>query len=612
MSEFHFLRPYWLLALFPLAWLSLRLLRAGRVGGDWRRICDPALLPYVLMDDGGGATAQRSVWLFAAGGALAILALAGPAWDRLPLPAFRNEAALVIALDLSRAMDASDIKPSRLERARFKIADILKERKDGLTALLVYSGDAFTVTPLTDDVATIHSQLSALNSDLMPVQGDRADRALELAGRLLRQAGLTRGDILLVTPGVNPDRDASAAKTLAAEGYRVSALGAGAEEGAPTPLPRGGFLQDGKGNIVITRLAAQSLARLAEEGGGIYRKIATNNADLADLNGFFGDRAVQGANTGTGNGVSVEQWRERGPWLLLLLLPLGALAFRRGYLPALLLLFLPWPEPARALDWQALWRTPDQRASRALAAGDPAKAAETFEDPAWKAAAQYQAGQFKEAAKTLKEQNTPDAKYNLGNALARQGRYPQAIAAYDQALKQDPHNEDARYNKELVEKAMRDQEKRKQQEQNQSGQDQDPSPKQQQQDQKKDQTQDGKPQQDRSDQKQSDSGDKDRKDGQEQGSDGEPKQNQNPDRRQGEAQGDQKQEGDQLPEDQKPPNRQAERADAELDSPAERELRGDEDRQANEQWLRRIPDDPGGLLRRKFEYQYKQRQERRE
>ena len=134
MSEFHFLRPFWLLTLIPLAGLSWHMVRLMREGGDWRRVCDPALLPYILVHYSAGKTSRRASWLFTLGGVLAILALAGPVWERLPVPAFRSEAALVIALDLSKIMDAADIKPSRLDRARFKMADQFKQRTDGLTA----------------------------------------------------------------------------------------------------------------------------------------------------------------------------------------------------------------------------------------------------------------------------------------------------------------------------------------------------------------------------------------------------------------------------------------------------------------------------------------------
>jgi Ca-activated chloride channel family protein len=603
MSEFHFLRPFWLLALLPVALLSWRFYRLGRAGGDWRQVCDPALLPYILVHGAGSAPTRRASLLLGLGGVLATLALAGPVWERLPTPAFRNDAALVIALDLSRIMEAADLKPSRLERARFKIADILKQRKDGLTALLVYSGDAFTVTPLTDDAATIASQLPALTSDLMPAQGSRAERALALAGRLLKQAGLARGDVLLITNGGSLGKGAEAAQALRGQGYRVSVLGAGGEEGAPVPLAEGGFLQDTKGNIVISKLAAPALRQLAEQGGGMYRKLTADGSDLADLLGFFEQQAQPGeagAAGAAGGGVAIEQWEERGPWLLLPLLPIAALAFRRGLLVVLALLVLPLPQPAQALAWQDLWQTRDQQASQAFQAGQAAQAAETFENPAWKAAAEYKAGQYAEAAKTLEAQESADAHYNRGNALAKLGQYPQALAAYEQALKQDPGNEDARHNKELVEKAL------KEQQQQQKDKEQKNQDKQGQEKQDKEGKQDKEKPNEAQNQKQDKS----------QGKEGEPKPPEEPGKP---AQAPQKPQEQQAGQDgQKPPAEQQQQRQAAGEKPEERQAKSAaqaaaeaherEAQQANEQWLQRIPDDPGGLLRRKFLYQYQQRQ----
>jgi Ca-activated chloride channel family protein len=616
MSAFHFLRPYWLLALpllFALAW---RLNRREREIGDWRKVCDAALLPYILERGDGGQASKWASRPLILGAILAILALAGPAWERLPTPAFRDAAALVIALDISRIMDAADIEPSRLIRARYKIADLLRQRKGGLTALLVYSGDAFAVTPLTDDAATIESQLSALSSDLAPAQGSRADLALELAGKLLQQAGLTRGDVLLISNGVQLDKAAAAARALRERGGRLSVLGAGGEEGAPVPLPKGGFLQDSKGNIVISKLAAPALQRLAEAGGGLFRKLTPDNADVQALLGFFETGARAGEKETEAAGVQIERWEERGPWLLLAAIPLAALAFRRGILAILLALAAIPPQPAHALEWQDLWQTRDQRAAEAMNAGEAARAAALFENPAWKAAAQYRAGNYEEAAKTLQNLNAADSRYNLGNALAKLGRYPEAAAAYDQALKLAPGHEDARYNKELVEKALQAQKK---QEQNQ---------KQDQKDQKdgeqNPQNQDkgegeGKPNEETSAQNRNENSPPPAGERAQNPENAEPsekgeKQEQAGQERQPESLPDKQKEN---AEEQDAQARKAQAGESEGDQEDRQartsagEERRSEERQADEQWLRSIPDDPGGFLRRKFQHQYQQRRANR-
>lgn len=597
-EHFHFLRPWWLLALLPLLivmWLMLKKRLGSR---DWEAVVDPELLPHVLTA-GRGGNRRWPVLLTAVCGLLAIFALAGPAWNKLPQPVYSSRSALVIALDLSRSMDANDVDPSRLTRARYKIRDILNRRPAGQTALLVYAGDAFTVTPLTDDTATIASQLGALTTDIMPVQGNRTDLALRLAGKLLRQAGAGHGDVLLITDEVNLARGRGEAQKLDGKNYRVSVLGVGTEHGVPIPLADGGFLKDAKGQIVIPVLHEEPMRKLASAGGGIYLHLRTDDADIDALLRLF--HSVMD-NSVTATRLQTDVWREQGPWLLLLLLPLAALAFRRGYVLVLLCLLLPVPRPARAMDWNSLWLRSDQRAARALHEGRDKEAARLFRDPAWKGAAQYRAGDYDGAIKSLKGLKGAENLYNLGNALARAGRYQAALDAYDKALQRNPGNEDAKYNKKLVEDYLKKQQQKQQQQ------------KQQQQQQNKQEQGRKKPQ---AGQQQSHNGAGGKNnEQQQQAQQGQQQKGQQQDRSGREKQKpSQKQDAKATPPEQSPQNgsmkkegqAQADRRAAESLS----KLKPDEQQQAVEQWLRRIPDDPSGLLRRKFLYQYQQRERAR-
>lgn len=592
LAEFHFIRPYWLLALVPYGVMLVLMLRSKLRQGNWPAVCDAALLPYLLQEK----AVRQSRWPLTAGaiGAfLAIIALAGPTWERQPVPVFRNDSALVIALDLSLSMDAADIKPSRLTRARYKIADILKHRKDGQTALLVYAGDAFTVTPLTDDTDTIASQLEALNTNIMPSQGSNTARVLEKALELFRQAGLQKGQLLLVTDGADVDETLSAVKSLGS--YQLSILGVGTTEGAPIALPDGGFLKDARGDIVVTRLNADELAKLAQAGHGIFQPITADDSDIDALLTTL-DKPVRQQSAEKKDGL-LDQWQDMGPWLLLLVVPLAALTFRKGLLCWVLLLLLPLPKNSHALDWQDLWRTKDQQAEQAFQQGDYEKAAQLFENPDWKAAAQYKAGQYGEALNSLSNAgNTADGFYNQGNALAKTGQLAEAIKAYEQALKMNPNDKDAQYNREIVEKALEKQ-KQQQDQQNQGDNQQQQDDKQQQSKGDSQQKKDG----DQSDQ----FGDQQKQDNE---SDQQPPDKQQPSKdRQQQNKPEQKQqdaEKSQQPDQQHKDDAQRQAARQSEQSPAEAK---DETTQANEQWLNRIPDDPAGLLKRKFLYQYGQR-----
>jgi len=581
LDYFHFIRPYWSLAILPWLFMLWLLLRRQLKSGNWANVCDSQLLPHILF----GKEEKPHTWplyIFAIASLLSIIALAGPTMERLPQPAFRDQSALVILLDLSHSMDATDIKPSRLIRARYKVADILKQRKDGQTALIVYAGDAFTITPLTDDTDTIASQLSILNTNLMPMQGSRADIAVTKATELFQQAGVKSGNILLITDEVQKKQTQVILSKLSS--HKISVLGVGTEAGAPIPQLQGGFLKDANGAIVIPKLEESTLRELAQ--GGIYQRIKANDSDVLALTSVFASDVLK--NKEAENDLQIDTWREQGPWLLLIVLPLAALAFRRGYLALLFLLFMPMPSPA--LEWNDLWLTQDQQASQAYAKEELQQAAELFANPEWKAASHYKTGQYEKALETLEGLEGADNLYNKGNALANLGRYPEAVEAYEKALELEPKHEDAKYNKELVEKQL-----------------------------EQDKEQNSQNQEDRQDsENKSDS----QQDGQD--SKGEPdsqnKESQDAQNSQNQAEqdsqkGEENESANSQTEPQESPSEEAkvsqstgEQADGDEQNSMQNyaENTPDEMQQAHEQLLRKIPDDPGGLLRRKFKYQYQQ------
>ncbi|MEQ1557928.1 MAG: VWA domain-containing protein [Methyloglobulus sp.] len=617
LTEFHFIRPYWLLALLPYTVLLVMFIKSKLSHGNWTTLCDEALLPYLLQDK---AVAQ-SRWPLATGAVaalLAIIAMAGPTWERIPTPVFRNDAALVIVLDLSHSMDAGDIKPSRLTMARYKITDILKSRKDGQTALLVYAGDTFTVTPLTNDTETIDNQLNALTTEIMPNDGNNTGQALTKAVDLLKQAGLQKGQILLITDGGNIDEATAQAKSLGA--YQLLVLGVGTGDGAPIALPTGGFLKDDQGGIIVEKLDFAGLEKLAQAGGGTYQ---TLTADDSDVRALFSDlTSTLQKEGGKNENLLLDQWSDKGPWLLLAVLPLAALCFRKGLLVLALCVLIPLPKNSYAIDlnWQDLWFTKDQQAQDAYNNGQFDKAAELFENPDWQAAAQYKSDQTVKGE--MKEAKTAVGDYNQGNVYAVREEYEKAIGTYAKALNKFPDKqlkEDIEYNKKLVEEALQKKQKeQKQQEQkNKDKQDQD----------NKDKNQDSKDQQ-KQDQQQKDdqSGQPDQKKDGEKNKDEQKESEQKPEQKPEQSQENMKDqpEKQQSTEDQKqqdkpeaakpeqakeqpPEKNQDKKEDAVATQPIDN--RTNEEKQAHEQWLKRIPDDPSGLLKRKFKYQYDRRRQ---
>jgi len=454
---------------------------------------------------------------------------------------------------------------------------------------------------LTEDFRTIEAMLGVLDPAIMPAQGNRADLAISQAVDLLNQGAPGRGRILLISDDVPRSYHGAISNHLAGTGYALSTLVVGTPEGGPIPLAKRGFLRS-NGEIVIARADPDAMERLARANGGDSHELTLGDADIRAL------ALEPGAEedwSETDDGLTINRWQDDGYWLLWLALPLLLLGWRRGAFAVLALSLVPLaltPRPAMALDWGGLWQRDDQR-GRELIEQDSERAAEVLQQPDWKGSALYRSGRYREAAKAFAETPTATGHYNRGNALARTGELEQALDAYQQALAQNPDFEDARFNRDLVQQLLDQQQQQEQDQQqgdsgdqqsennqqqgedSQSGQDNQDSPGDQGSQGKQESQQQG--QQD-SQQESEQSGDT--QDSGQSGQDAEPQ-----------AGEDMQQSGQGQPSDQEPAdNGQAVEAPAEI---SEQPLN-----QGQEQWLRRIPDNPGGLLQRKFLQQYQQRQ----
>lgn len=438
-SELHFLRPqaFWCLLALPLL-LGFVYYRQQRANA-WRTAVDPHLLPHLLVPG------RRRVLGTLAGMALALViavtALAGPSWRQGEQALWQQRAPLVIALDLSSATLAADLPPSRLLQARGKLATLLRERQGGQVALIAYADDAFTVAPMTEDAANVALFLDALSPEVMPVDGQRGDRAIEQAIKLMRQAGFTRGDILLMTDHADSATQNAAAQA-ASQGYRVSVLGLGSTTGAA--------YRGVDGQLQRARLDADSLRILATRGGGRFETVQRGDEDLVAL-GVLDPPSLQ-ADAGTSD--HRRSWLDEGYWLLLPLMLLSLFAFRRGAAWVLVCgVALGWSAPgqaqAQAQEKGGWWQRADQRDHAQVAQGVDA----------------YRRGDFAKAEQAFAGKTSADALYNQGNALAKQGRYDEAIAAYDAALAKQPGMADAVANRTAVQRV------RKQQQQPSQGQD---------------------------------------------------------------------------------------------------------------------------------------------
>ncbi len=572
----HWLRPWWLLLLPLLGWLLWRLWNRQKRVGRWQMIL-PSAFHAALLSGGSGRESKLPWIALGFGWLLALLALLGPSWQRVEQTSQKPVDPLVVLLELTPEMLAADSPPSRLEQARRKLLDLLQARSDLQTAIIVYAGSAHTLVPLSDDLATSKNLLDAIKPSIMPETGQRADLAVRKARDLLKQGDLGQGRVLWMGSSLNDAERQGIRLAMTGHAPQWLMLGVGTVEGAPVAQEKGGFLKDAQGGILVPRLDSNSLKDFAEELGGHYTQLRLDDEDLRDLDLLQSSLSATTKNLRSeGQTVRLDSWADQGYWLLLPLLLLAACAGRRGWVLCLPLLMLV-PQHSYAFSFDDLWRRPDQQGQYLLQHHRPAEAARHFEDVQWQGIALYEAGDYAGAAQRFAQGNTAADHYNRGNALAKSGELEAAIDAYEQALEHQPDFPAAIANKALIEQVLEQNKQATAAEEASKGKTEAQG------DNDADNPQTGNVESQQSNQNApAQPGDENTPGNSQETSGG------------GEASG--------SSVDADEPTRAPSR-------PADSHLNG-EQRQALEQWLRQIPDEPGELLRRKFWYEQQQHQEK--
>ncbi|ARD43564.1 VWA domain-containing protein [Colwellia sp. PAMC 21821] len=614
MADFHFIRPLWLLAIIALMFMLFMLKKLRVKQSGWQQLL-PAHLAKVLVQGNTKAKSGSLVLPFFIG-LLSIIAMAGPSWQKLPQPVYQVAQGSVLIMDMSYSMYSTDVAPNRLTRARYKAIDLLDNIKEGEIGLIAYAGDAFNISPLTGDSNNIKLLLPSLSPELMPVLGSNPFAALALANEMLVNAGHNSGDIYWFTDGIDNIDIQDITQWSRDHPYRLNILGVGTKTGAPIKLSNGELMKDDNGAIIVPKLPVQALRGLAQRGRGNYTTLTHDNKDIERL--IYKPMVTDTDNTKESENTG-DQWQEFGPYLLLLVLPLLLSYFRRGALLVTLpfaLLLMP-NKNAHADMWQDLWKTKDQQGQAHFKSEQYQQAAAEFKNPLWQGSAHYKAGDYEQALAAFQQENTADALYNQGNALAKLQKIDEAIAAYDKALQLDANLADAKNNKAILEQLKQQQENQDQQ----SGDDQQEQDKDQEQ-----QNQDGESQN-------SQSQDGEDKKGEQQQSDQNGQQNSEPkdQSEQGESSEqqdseDQQAQKDQQQADSEPQEQTDEQQAKEAQQAKDTEESNDaqsveakqiaeqlakETEQKHQQLLNKVTDDPYMLLRNKMQLEYQKRNQDR-
>lgn len=662
ISQFHFLRPEYLslLLMLPLLyWLGLK----GISSADhWAKVM-PAHLLKVLRPAQSRQKSKRTAAAPCLLLVLASFALAGPAWQQKHVPVAQIQDDMVVILDLSISMLANDQRPNRLTRAKQKLQDLLALRKEGSTALIVFSGDAHVVTPLSDDVNTILSNMAALAPFTLPVIGSRPDLAINQALALFEGAKSTKGRIVMLSDGVNEKQAQLIKSQLSGSNFTLNIISVGTKLGAPIDLGERGYLKH-KGEVVIPKTDHRALQALANSTDGRHSELSLNDDDLNALRITATSTALNTLEADAGSKQSqrqFDQWHDMGVYLLPLIIALALMFKRQNMLWALLLLVLPsltplatptalaqvqaqtaseGPADAKSVNnahqdtptfgWQDLWQTRDQQAQALAQQGQYSEAASLFKSDEHRAHAHFKAQEYAEAIahyQQAQRQYQGSAKADLltdkANAQALMSDFDGALNTLEQALKAAPDNARAKRSQALIEALKEQQQKQEQQQQEQQEQQQEQQQNQQGQgqDQNSEQKQNAHDQDSQnSEQQQSNEGDQGEQQNQSQQAQQDQAQQPQDQQQNGQAQNDQ----DQNEQDQAPASTEQSQTDAnnalnqsaadEEAEPAalaeklsEQPPLSSEEQQAFEQWMNRVPDDPSELLKRKFQQQARQR-----
>ncbi len=440
-TSFTFIYPEWLLAAIPLVlllpWLKEKSMKTGLIA--------PHLAKLLSNSEQSTKAKKWPLILLGTAWFSAVIALAGPSWNKSEVPAFNLSGARVLVMDMSRSMYAIDTPPNRLTQARYKALDLLPGWTEGATGLVTYSRDAYTVSPLTEDSSTLASLIPYLSPEIMPYHGSNAAAGVNQAIELLKQSGFTTGDIVIITDGISQQESDDVQALLKDEKFRTSILAVGTREGAPIKLSDGSMLEQNN-NIVIAKLHLKPLVAITKATGGILQTWQATNADINNIIRFT-EKPLDAQSSEKQK--AIQEKINGGFWLLIPLSIIAMLGFRRGVVLAAIMVILPQP-PVFA----SAFKNADQTGYEQFSAGDYEQAAQSFSSPAWKGIAQYKAGDYQAAIDTLSPLKDPTSRYNLGNAYAQAGDLKKAESTYEDLLKTYPDFEDAKKNLDIVKQAQ--------------------------------------------------------------------------------------------------------------------------------------------------------------
>jgi Ca-activated chloride channel family protein len=443
-NDFHFLRPQFLWLLVPALLLPVLGLLSIKREVRWKKIIAPHLRSYVIRKGNDRAKVVMNILLFFSL-SFGILALSGPTWKKVEIPGQELETPMVILLDLSQSMMATDLQPNRLERAKFKIHDLLKHNPRARAALIGFAGTAHTIVPLTKDYEIILSHIDGLKPSIMPFPGSDMEAALVLADTVMSVTEAP-GTVLIFSDDFSQSQIQALQEFTSTGNRTIIIVPMNTNQGSEVPAFDGkGSLMDQNGNVVYSSLDEDVLAGLSSLENVSVQKLTLDDSDVELISAGISENL----KFQTQAEEKDDDWRDAG---LLLVFPMALLLlfwFRKGWVVYTLAPIL-LSSCAGDYNFSDLWFTRDYQGQRLMNKGQYDEAAGLFTDPMRKGVAYYKNGDYEDAIEAFKADNTAQGSYNLGLAYFHNGDTAAAMLAFGYAVEKDPTLQSARVAKDLL------------------------------------------------------------------------------------------------------------------------------------------------------------------
>ena len=444
-EDFHFLRPQLLWLLIPVLILLVIGLFGLRESVKWKHVIAPHLRPFMIQKGSDQIKKWMHIGLFLVL-SMAVLGSAGPTWRQIELPEKVLETPFVILLDLSQSMMATDIQPSRLERAKFKISDLLESKPGANVALIAYAGSAHTVVPLTKDYNIIKSHVKSLSPDIMPIPGSDLQAALELCKSIISRT-TAPGTTLIVSDDFNDDSFNLIQEFAMDPKNKVVIMPVNTITGSSIPSRKSNTqLRDGAGVIVNSSLNTNVINKLESIESISISALTLDKSDMQLLakniskNLQFKEAVEEKENN----------WKDEGLWLVIPLALFLLFWFRKGWVLYSFLILATFSSCKKEAKFKDLWLSKDYQGQQAYDKDAYQEAAELYSDPLHEGVAWYKSGDYDKAIEAFEKDSTAIGAYNLGLSYYKNGDYEAAELAFGKATELDPEFENAVKNKDLM------------------------------------------------------------------------------------------------------------------------------------------------------------------